>query len=334
MTTATLRARRRQISCALLMALALGTNLVDAQDAGGGGFPNRPITIIVPFAAGGGTDIVARMLGNELGRRWKTSVVVESKPGASGQIGNAMAARAKPDGYTILIATTTLIQEPGLYKKLPYNAAKDLTPVAQVATSNYYLVVPASSPANSLKEFVAYAKSHPGRLSYGSNGNGGSSHLIGSLFNSTSKLDMVHVPFSGSAPLLTALLGQQVDVAFVDISPLRAQLGGGKLKVLAGTGPRRSPILPNVPTMSEEGQQGFEPVGWFGMFVPSGVPAAVRKTIADGVVDVLKTPEVARRFEELGLALPQVAPDAFADRMREDTVRWEQMIKAGNVTVE
>lgn len=336
MTMAMLRLRRTQTSCALMLALtlALGPTLASAQGTAAGTYPNRPVTIIVPFAAGGGTDIVARMLGNELGKRWKTGVVVENKPGASGQIGNALAARAKPDGYTLLLSTTALIQEPGLYKKLPYTAVKDLTPVAQVATSTNFLVVPASSPANTLKEFITYARGHQGRLSYGSNGNGGSSHLHGSLFNSVNKLEMVHVPFAGSAPLLTALLGQQVDAAFVDISPLRAQLNSGKLKVLAGTGPKRSALLPNVPTMSEEGIAGFEPVGWFGMFVPSGVPAPIRKTISDAVVDALKTPEIVKRFEELGLSPAQVAPDAFAERMREDTPKWEQMIKAGNVTVE
>ncbi len=336
MTMGKLRLRCTQSLCFLMLAmtLTLGQTLATAQGTGAGTYPNRPVTIIVPFAAGGGTDIVARMLGNELSKRWKTSVVVENKPGASGQIGNAMVARAKPDGYTLLVSTTAIIQEPGLYKQLPYAVFKDFTPLAQIATSTSYLVVPASTPVQNVDEFVAYAKSRKGHISYGSNGNGGSAHLQGSLFNASNQLDMVHVPYAGSAPLITALLGKQVDAAIVDIPSLRAFLQSDKLKILAGTGQKRNPLLPQVPTLKEKGFSGFEPIGWYAIFGPAGLPEPIKQTISEALQDAMKQPPVFKRIEELGLTPAPLPADAFAQQMKADTPQWERMIKAGNVTIE
>ncbi|WP_317925003.1 MULTISPECIES: tripartite tricarboxylate transporter substrate binding protein [unclassified Cupriavidus] len=336
MTMGMLRLRRRQTLGALMLAttLALGPTFATAQGTAAGNYPNRPVTIIVPFAAGGGTDIVARMLGNELSKRWKTSVVVENKPGASGQIGNAMVARAKPDGYTLLVSTTAIIQEPSLYKHVPYAVFKDFTPLAQIATSTSYLVVPASTPVQNVDEFVAYAKSRKGHISYGSNGNGGSAHLQGSLFNVSNQLDMVHVPYAGSAPLITALLGKQVDAAVVDISSLRAHLQSDKLKILAGTGQKRNPLLPQVPTLKEKGFSGFEPIGWYAILGPAGLPEPLKQTISDALQDALKQPAVIKRIEELGLTPAPLPADAFVQQMKADSPQWERMIKAGNVTIE
>lgn len=325
--------RRHWLACSLGLALALGHSAPFAQTAATA-LSARPVTLVVPFAPGGGTDIVARVLAIDLAKRLNTSVVVENKPGAGGQIGNAFVARAKPDGHTLLLGITTLIQAPSLYKSLPYDAFKDFTPLAQLATSTNYLVVPASSPANTLAEFLALAKSRQGQLNYGSNGNAGTSHLHGALLNASGKLGMSHIPYPGSGPLLTALLGQQVDAAFVDIAPLRAHLASGKLKALAGTGTQRTATLPHVPTMAEAGMPGFEPVGWFSLFGPAGLPEPLRKLLSDATVEALRQPDMARRLQELGLSPAQLTPEAFAKSMREDLPKWDRMIQTGNVSVE
>lgn len=333
MDVASRRCTRRYVlaATAASLASALAPRLSLANDAG---YPSRPVTLVVPFAAGGGTDIVARLLATELSKRWKTGVVVDNKPGAGGQIGASFAARSAPDGHTLLMGITTLIQERSLYKSLPYDAFKDFTPLAQLATSVNFLVVPAASPIGSYKDFLAYVKARQGKISYGSNGNAGTSHLHSALLNASQKLDMVHVPYSGSGPLLTALLGQQVDCAFVDIAPLRPHVLAGKLRVLAVTGPKRSPAFPDVPTLEELGVAGFEPVGWFALFAPAGVPQPIRATISESVIQAMRAPEIVKRVEELGLMPSQLTPQAFAESMQADLPKWQKMIQAGNVRVD
>jgi tripartite-type tricarboxylate transporter receptor subunit TctC len=334
MTVESLRLKRRFVLSTA--AAALASSFVSALSWANteSPYPSRHVTIVVPFAPGGGTDIVARMLAAELSKRWKVSVVVENKPGAGGQIGSNFVARSAPDGYTLMLGITTLIQAPSLYKSLPYDVFKDFTPLVQLATSVNFFAVPAASPANSLNEYVALVKSRRGKASYGSNGNAGTSHLHGALLNATQKLDMVHVPYSGSGPLLNALLGQQVDGGFVDIAPLRPHVQAGKLKVLAVTGTRRSTTFPEVPTLGELGIPGFDPVGWFALFGPAGMPEAARSTVSSATMEVLRTPEMAKRIEELGLTPSQLSQQAFTDSMRADLVNWQKMIQAGNVSVE
>ena len=297
-------------------------------------YPSRTITILVPFAPGGGSDIVARLLAVELSKRLKVGVVVDNKPGAGGQLGTSMVARANPDGYTLLLGITTLIQAPSLYKSLPYDVFKNFVPLAQLATSVNFLVVPASLPINSYKEFLDYTKARQGKINFGSNGNAGTSHLHASLLNSVLKLDMVHVPYNGSGPLLTAMLGQQIDCAFVDIAPLRPHVLSGKLRILAVTGPKRSATFPDVPTLEELGVPGFDPVGWFSLFAPAGVPESIRTLISNSTIEVMRSPEIVKRVEELGLTPSQMSQSAFADSMRTDLAKWQKMIQAGNVRVD
>lgn len=324
---------RRSFLTASAATLATGLAPTHVWAATESAYPSRPVTLVVPFGAGGGTDIVARLLATELSKQWKAGVVVENKAGAGGQIGATAVARAVPDGHTLLMGITTLIQERSLYKSLPYDAFKDFSPLAQLATSVNFLVVPASSPIKSFKEFVAFAQSRQGKLNYGSNGNAGTSHLHSSLLNTLLKLDMVHVPYSGSGPLLTAMLGQQVDCAFIDIAPLRPHVQSGKLRVLAVTGPKRSEFFPDTPTFEELGLPGFEPVGWFSIFAPSGVPEPLRATISSAVIQAMRAPEIVKRVEELGLTPSQLTRQAFAESMQVDVEKWKKMIQAGNVSV-
>jgi tripartite-type tricarboxylate transporter receptor subunit TctC len=325
---------RRFVLAASASAVASGLVPSLSRASTDASFPSRPVTILVPFAPGGGTDIVARLLANELSKKWKLGVIVENKAGAGGQIGASTVARSAADGHTLLLGITTLIQAPSLYKSLPYDVFKDFAPLAQLATTVNFLTVPAASPIHSYKDFLAFAKSRQGKISFGSNGNAGSSHLQGSLFNAAHKLDMVHVPYNGSGPLLTALLGQQIDCAFVDIAPLRPHVVSGKLRVLAVTGPKRSAFFPDTPTFDELGIHGFEPVGWFSLFAPAGVPEPIRSAISTSVMQAMRAPEIVKRVEELGLTPSQMTQQAFAESMQVDLLKWQKMIQAGNVRVD
>lgn len=316
-------------TAAIAAALSHGRSFANEPE-----YPSRAVTIVVPFAAGGGTDIVARMLASELSKRWGWVVVVDNKPGAGAQVGNSFVAKSAPDGYTLLLSTTTLIQAPSLYKNLPYDAFRDFTPLAQLATAANCLVLPGTSPVNSFQEFVASVRARPGKANYGSSGNAGSSHLLGALLNASMKLDMVHVPYNGAGPLLTALLGQQVDCAFVDVAPLRAHVLAGKLKVIAVTGTKRSTAFAQVPTFEELGVPGFDPLGWFSLFGPARLPTAVVNRISTAVLQVIRSPEAAKRLEELGFTPSQLSSQDFGESMHKDFATWQKMIREGNVSVE
>src|SRR6218665_1678423 len=227
-----------------------------------GNYPNQVIRIVVPYPAGGGTDTLARMMASHLQTAWNQTVIVENKPGASGAIGNDMVAKAAPDGYTVLMAITAIVQIPPLMPNLPYDVMKDLQPLAQVANTNSILVVPKASPFKDLKDFVTQVKAAPAKYNFGSYGVGTSSHIQGSLLNMQAGLDLVHVPYKGAAPLLQDLRGNQLSAAFIDMATARPHLDA--MKVLAATGSKRNPTLPEVPTFAELGYHSFEPIGWFG----------------------------------------------------------------------
>jgi tripartite-type tricarboxylate transporter receptor subunit TctC len=213
-------------------------------------YPSKPIRLVVPYPAGGGTDTVGRMIGQRLAEAWGQPVVVDNKPGASGMLGNDTVAKAAPDGYTVLLAITALIQSPSLYKRMPYDVNKDFTPVSLIAKSSDLFVVPNRVPASTLREFVALAKA--GKLSYGSYGNGTSSHLHGELLRQQTGVELTHIPYKGAAPLLNDLLGGQVDSAFVDVTSAYPYLTSGKFKILGITGTQRYKAIPNVPTFAEQ----------------------------------------------------------------------------------
>ena len=252
----------------------------------------------MPYPPGGGTDIIGRTLAARLGEAWGQTVIVENRAGASGVIGNDLVAKAAPDGYTVLIGITTLIQMPHLQPKLPYDVFRDFTPITQIAYSADLFAVPPSSPFQSLGQFVEAARAHPGRFNYGSYGNGTSSHIHGEMFNAQARLDLAHVPFKGSAPLLTDLIGGQLTSAFVDVSSASAQLEAGKLRVLAITGERRFKALPEVPTFTELGYRDFEPYGWFAALLPAGAPPEVVRKLSGELMRIIRwmptLPEISR----------------------------------------
>src|SRR6185437_10057035 len=259
---------------ARLAAIALFA--LTAVAARGDTFPSRPIRIVVPFAAGGATDLIARVVGQKLTESLGQAVVVENRPGASGMIGADLVAKAPPDGYTLLMASTAEIAiNPSLYSKMSYDPQKDLAPITLAGVTPLILVVNPASPLHSVADIVKEAKAHPGTISFASAGNGSVQHLSGELVKVLTSTDMVHVPYKGAAPALTDVLSGQVTMFFSGMPPAMPHVKSGKLRALAVTTPKRSPAAPDVPTMAEAGVQGFDISNWFGLLAPAGTPPGI-----------------------------------------------------------
>ena len=299
-----------------------------------GTYPSRPLRLVVPYPAGGGADTIARLIGQQLTQSWKQPVVVDNKPGASGILGNDTVAKAAPDGYTMLLAITAMIQSPSLYRKMPYSVERDFLPVSLVARSSDLFVVPSRIPARTLAEFIAMAKASPGKLSYGSYGNGTSSHLHGEQFKIQAGIDLVHIPSQGAAPLVSDILGGQVDSAFVDVTSANSYLAGGKFRVLGITGTQRHAALPAVPTFAEAGLNGFEPNGWFGFFLPAGTPRPIADKLAAEVGRIVKQPEVSQRLAAMGLQPVASSPAELATVVSNDTPKWAEIVRAARIQLD
>lgn len=316
---------RRAVLTAAALAATLGAGPALAQAS----FPgSQPIKLIVPYPAGGATDILARMMAQKLGEAWSASILVENKPGAGGTIGNNFVAKAAPDGHTVLLAITAIIQQPSLMT-LPYDPLKDFAPITQVAKSPSMFAVPLNSPANTLKDFVAQVKASPGKFNFGSYGAGTSSHIQGSLLNMQAGLDMVHVPFQGAAPLVTNMVGGQLTSAFIDSASARAHIKS--FKPLAVTGTQRMPSLPDVPTFKELGYHSFDPIGWFAMFLPANTPAAIVTKYNEEVNRILRQPDVIAKIEGLGLWVGGGKPEELAKIVKDDAAVYAKIIKDADI---
>jgi tripartite-type tricarboxylate transporter receptor subunit TctC len=315
-----------------LAALVLaGGSAVAADD-----YPSKPIKLIIPFPPGGPTDIMGRVVAKILGDKLKQTVVVENKPGAGGNLGTDAVAKAPADGYTLaLSAVSSLAIAPGLYPKLPYNVATDITPIARVGITKGAIVAHPSTPFNDLKGLVAYAKANPGKLSYGSSGVGTANHLAGELLASVAGIDIVHVPYKGTAPLAQDLLGGQLPLSIESsLSSAGPNVKEGKLKAIAIISGTRSPLLPNVPTVAEQGYPGFDVPIWFGLVGPGKLPANVVDTLNRAVVEGLKSPEVAERFAQIGAEPAPDTPTQFGAYMRAEQQRWGQVIRDAKISLE
>lgn len=320
--------RRRFIGASIALAAGLASLAPTAATAQAN-FPSQPIRLVVPYPAGGATDTLARIIGGKLQDSWGITVVVENKPGASGIIGTQTVLRSPADGYTVLVGVTSLIQQPPMMDKLPYDPLKDLTPVVLTARTSNVFVVPLSSPITSMKEFVAQAKANPARFNFGSWGNGSSAHIHGALLNQQTGMDLTHIPFQGSAPMITNLVGGQIASAFIDIPSARPHFNS--MRVLAVTGPQRLPELPGVPTFTELGYQNFEPRGWHGMFVPAGTPAPVVAKLSAEINRILRLPDVLAKIDGLGMTVGGGTPEEFAQTLRTDAGVYARIIKAANI---
>ena len=306
----------------------LGASVAHAQ----ADYPNKPIRIIVPYPAGGGTDTIARTLGAELGQNLNTTVIVENKPGASGMLGNTYVAKAPADGYTVLFGITALIQAPAVYPKVTYQFS-DFAPVSLIARSMDVFMVPRSSGITTLKDFIAKAKADKS-MSYGSYGNATSSHFNGEQFKSQAGLDLVHAPFAGSGPEMAAVLGGQVSSAFVDATAANPHLKSDKLNFLAVSGTRRHPALPNVPTFAEQGFKGLEANGFFAVFLPAKTPQPIVDMLSAEVQKIVKTPAMNKRLTEMGLLPAGTTPQEMADALKKDTPAWAAIAKSAHIKLD
>ena len=295
-------------------------------------YPNRPVKIIVPFAAGGVADLLPRIVGEKLSQRWGQPVVIENKPGASGNIGMELGARAEPDGYTLVLAPTgNLTVNPTLFPKLPFDTQKDLAPITVLAASQNVLVVHPSVPAKNLKELIDYAKANPGKLNFGSPGEGSGAHLAGELFNLEAGVKTVHIPYKGLAPAVTDLVAGNVQMMFAGISTVIAHTKAARLVPIAIASPIRSPQMANVPTMTEAGLAGFDVTSWYGLVVRSGTPGAVIRKIQLDVREVLAMEEVAEKLNELGLYTLGNRPEDFTRLIQNETRKWSEIVRRANI---
>jgi tripartite-type tricarboxylate transporter receptor subunit TctC len=321
---------------ALLCAASCISSLVlvtpaRAQDK----WPSRPITYVVPFAAGGTTDILARAIGNKLGPALGTSVVVENKPGAGGNIGSDFVAKAAPDGYTILGGTiSSHAINVSLYPNMPYDPIKSFTPVTLIGTLPNVLVVNADSPYQTLQEVISAAKAKSETLTFGSSGNGTSQHLSGELFQSMTGSKMLHIPYKGSAPAMQALLGRQVNLVFENILSAVPLIQSGKLRPLAVTSGTRASSLPDVPTLSEAGLPGYEIVSWQAVFAPAGTPQPVVQRLSTEIGKIINEPEVKARLAGLGVEPSGAGPAELGALQRSEVAKWAKLVKAANIKVE
>jgi len=298
-------------------------------------YPSKPVTIVVPFAAGGTTDILARIIGQALTSELGQPVVVDNRAGAGGNIGGALAAKAPADGYTLFMGTVgTHAINASLYKKMPFDPVKDFAPLTRVANVPNLLVANPAQPYKSVKELIAYAKANPGKVNFGSSGNGSSIHLSGELFKSLAKVDMVHVPYKGSAPAVTDLLGNQIGIMFDNMPSAIQHVRSGKLVPIAVTTAKRSPELPNVPTIAEAGVPGYEATSWFGMFAPAGTPAPVLAKLNTALVKVLNQAEVKKKINEQGAETTSETPEQFAAFIKTESVKWGKVVQESGASLD
>lgn len=298
-------------------------------------YPNKPITINVPFSAGGTTDILARAIGQELGKKWGVSVVVENKPGAGGNIGTAQVARSAPDGYTLVMGTIgTHAINPSLYKDMPYDAIQDFAPITRTAMVPNALVVQKDAPYDTVQELIEYGKANPGKLTFGSSGHGSTLHMSGETFKMMTGVDMVHVPYKGSSPAVADLLGGQISMIFDNLPSALPQVKADRFKALGVTSSARAEQLPDVPTISEAGVQGYDVMSWFGLWAPKATPPEVVKKLNQAVVEIINDPEMQKTIRSQGAIPHPDTPEEFAAFIESETKKWGEVVRAANLSIQ
>ena len=298
-------------------------------------FPSKPVKLVVPFPAGGPLDAVGRAIAQKLTEAWGQSVVVENRPGAGGNIGADYVAKSPADGYTVVMgALSTHAVNPSLYAKMPYDAVKDFAPITLVAITPNVLVVNPSLQVNSVKDLIAYAKAHPGKLSFGSGSNGSAGHLAGELFKVDAGVDMVHVPYKGAAPAMQALLAGDTQLMFDNLASSMPQVKAGKLKALAVTTAQRSRLVPDLPTMAEAGLPGFDISTWFGLMAPAGTPPDVIAKWNGDVVKILNSPDMRERLAGQGAEPAPMTPQEFARFIEHEIPKYARIVKTSGAKID
>ena len=324
-----MRSYRHPAIIALAFCLAPGTGTAAEN------YPSRPIRLIVPFPPGGGTDIMGRTLALKLGGAVGVQVVVDNRGGAGGIIGTEMTVRANPDGYTLMIGSvSTICINPSLHKKLPFDTVRDLAPISLMASTPSVLVVTASLPVNSVKELIALAKAKPGQLAFSSAGSGSSHHLGGERFKVSAGIDIVHVPYKGTAPAVTDLVSGQVAMMIANIPSVLPMIKANRLKPLAVTSLQRSPLMPELPTVSESGVPGFEVIVWYGVFAPAATPRQVIGRLNGEIRKIVAMPDVKERLSGEGAEAIGSTPEELAKRIKDDIAKWADVVRSSGATAD
>jgi len=313
----------------IALALTLAAGAAAAQT-----YPTKSVRLVVPFLAGGSTDIVGRTVAQKLSEMWGQQAFVDNRPGGGTTIGTEMVAKAAPDGYTLLVTPAPFTINPSLLTKLPYDALNDFTPITLINTTPLVMVVNPGVPAKNVKELIALAKAKPGKLNFGSSGTGGSNHLAGELFDAMAGVKMVHIPYKGNAGALTDIVGGHLDVVYNGITSAVALIRGDKLRALAVTSLQRSAALPAVPTLDESGLKGFEAVAWNGLTAPAKTPRDVIMKINADVIKIVNSPELKERLKADGSDPVGNSPEQYAAFLRNEIAKWAKVIKFANVKPE
>ena len=321
--------RPKAVAIALFIAaLALSRSAV-AED-----WPARPLTLIVPFAPGGTTDIVARIVGQALSARLGQSVIVENLGGAGGTLGANQAAKAAPDGYTLFMATVSHTMAPGIYKSLPYDFEKDFAPITVIASVPNIVIVHPAVPAKTIGELLAYIRANPGKVNYGSAGIGSTEHMSGELLSAMADLKIVHVPYKGGAPMMADIIAGHIEMAVETSGSASPHIKAGSVRALAVSTAKRSPAFPDLPTLAEAGLTGYDVTTWYGMLAPAGTPPAIRDRLYKELAEILKSPDIIARLRDIGADPGGEPPAAFADFIKVETAKWIKVAKDAHVSVD
>jgi tripartite-type tricarboxylate transporter receptor subunit TctC len=323
------RLNRACLRAVSFLAAALVSSLAAAQ-----AYPTKPISLVVPFAPGGTTDVLARAVADKLSQSLGQPVIVESKPGAGSTLGADYVAKAKPDGYTLLMGAVHHTIATSVYKKLPYDFQKSFEPITTVALVPNVMVINANTPAKNVAEMVALVKTQPGKMTFGSNGNGTAQHLIGAQFQMLTGTELIHVPYKGSAPMLTDLLGGQITMSFDTVTPVLQQIKAGNLRALAVTTAKRSSVLPNVPTLEESGLKGFDIGTWFGVLAPAGTPKEIVARLNTEMVKVIQSADFKKRMEEIGAEPVGNSASQMAAQIKAETEKFAKLVKDAKVAID
>jgi tripartite-type tricarboxylate transporter receptor subunit TctC len=317
-----------------LIALVSTAVLMPLPALAADGFPDRPLRMIVPFPPGGSVDVVARIAGQKMTEIAGQSIVVDNRGGASGNIGSELAARAPADGYTIMMTTIPLVVNPSLFSKVPYDVVRDFAPISLIAAAPFVLAVHPSLPAKSVKELVALARARPGQLNYASAGSGTNLHIAAELFKNLSGTNIVHVPYKGGGPALSALLGGEAQLSFLGVVAVVPHVKSGKMRALALTATKRSAVLPDLPTIAESGVAGYEFASWYGVLAPTGTPAPRITKLHDILVRSLRSPDLAGRMATEGADIIAGSPQQFAAYLKTELTKWARVVKDSGLRVE
>jgi tripartite-type tricarboxylate transporter receptor subunit TctC len=317
-----LRGTFRIFKTVQFLSLALAVFSVSAQD-----YPNRPVRVVIPFATGGSNDIVGRFISDQLSKRLGSTFVVDNRGGAGGTMGTDIVAKAKPDGYTLLLISTPHTANSTLYKKLAYNPVKDFVPIARLGTAQQVISVYPGLPVKTLPEFIAYAKARPGQLNYVSSGVGSSQHLVTEMFTNLAGLKLAHVPYKGAGAALADVAAGHAQLSIGTVTQALPLLRGDRMRPLAVSGAKRAPVVPDVPTASEVGLSGFDADNWWGFLAPAGTSPEIVQKLSTVLADILSKPETVKKLAEESATVAYMPSDAFAKFMETETVKWAQLIQ-------